>query len=335
MGADPDEIIFTSGATESNNLALFGLALRASPSRRRILVTAIEHKCVLAAALALEARHGFTVEVIPVDQSGMIDICALESTLGDDVLMASAMAVNNEVGTIQNIPRIYDALASCGIPLHCDAAQAPCALDIGKLANHADLVSISAHKMYGPMGIGALFIRRDIRSRMEPLIHGGGQQYGIRSGTLPVPLCVGIGAAAELVSGADAEFERLRTRQLSELLMNHLKEAGISYQLNGPVLPSRHPGNVNLCFTGQNAQDLLASLQPGLAASTGSACTTGMPEPSHVLRAMGFRTEHCDASIRFSFGRFTTEDEVSRAATLVAQSIHVHSATTIPFTPAD
>ena len=196
IGADPDEIVFTSGATESNNLALLGLARRAPADRRRILVSAIEHKCVLAAAQALREHESFTVETIPVDREGFIDLDSLENMLDDTVLTASIMAVNNEVGTIQNIPAISGILGSRGILFHCDAAQAPCAMDVGNLAAHADLISLSGHKMYGPQGIGTLYIRRDLQPDIEPIIYGGGQQNGLRSGTLPLPLCVGMAAAA-------------------------------------------------------------------------------------------------------------------------------------------
>ena len=210
IGADPDEIIFTSGATESNNLALLGLARRAPTGRQRILVSAIEHKCVLAAARALSVREEFTVETVPVDNEGFVDLSALEKCLDRSVLVVSAMAVNNEVGTIQDIPRIAALLAPYGIVLHCDAAQAPCAMDVSDLAVHADMVSLSGHKMYGPQGIGVLYIRRDLQDRIEPLIYGGGQQAGLRSGTVPMPLCVGMGAAAELLSGHAAFKERTR-----------------------------------------------------------------------------------------------------------------------------
>ena len=210
IGADPDEIIFTSGATESNNLALLGLARRAPTGRQRILVSAIEHKCVLAAARRLSVHEGFTVETVPVDSEGFVDLNALEKCLDRNVLAVSAMAVNNEVGTIQDIPRIAALLAPYGIVLHCDAAQAPCAMDVSDLAVHTDMVSLSGHKMYGPQGIGALYIRRDLQDRIEPLIYGGGQQAGLRSGTVPMPLCVGMGAAAELLAGHAAFEERAR-----------------------------------------------------------------------------------------------------------------------------
>ena len=321
IGADPDEIIFTSGATEANNLALFGLARPAPLGRSRILVTAIEHKCVLAAARALKTQHGILVDLVPVNHDGIVDIGVLEETLDDDVILVSVMAVNNEVGSIQNLPQISEILTPRKIPLHCDAAQAPCAMDVSALADHATMISISAHKMYGPPGVGALYIRREIQDCVEPIIHGGGQQSGLRSGTLPLPLCVGMGVAAELVTGPHAAQERETIRQLRDRFILCLKEAGAPFQLNGPPVASRHPGNANLCFTGFDAHELLASLQPRVAASTGSACTTGIPESSHVLQAMAFTPEHCEASIRFSFGRFTTSNEIDSAASLIAESL--------------
>lgn len=321
IGADTDEIIFTSGATEANNLALFGLARHTLSKRRRILVSAIEHKCVLAAARALEDREQFTVELVPVDSEGRIDLGALNEKLDDDVLLVSIMAVNNEIGVIQDIPAIASLLAPLGILLHTDAAQAPCAMDLHDLAYHADLISLSGHKMYGPQGIGALYVRRDLHDGIEPLIHGGGQQGGIRSGTLPLPLCVGMGAAASLCASGQAGIERQEIARLRDSFLRHLRNGETQVALNGPPNEYRHPGNANACFVGHNAQDILGVLQPHLAASTGAACTSGTPEPSHVLRALGLSTEESEASIRFSFGRFSTEDEIERAATLVLEAL--------------
>ena len=326
VGADPDEIVFTSGATEANNLAMFGLARRALPGRNRILVSAVEHKCVLAASRALTLREGFSIEIVPVLRDGMIDLSALETALGDSVLMVSVMAVNNEVGSVQNVSRISKMLSAHDIPLHCDAAQAPCAMDVANLASQADLVSLSAHKMYGPQGIGALFIRRGLQHRIEPLIHGGGQQNGLRSGTLPLPLCVGMGAAAEIVARSDAVSERRRIARQRDRFVRLLNEGGAPIVLNSPASGRRHPGNANLRFDGYDAQSVLGALQPKLAASSGAACASGVPEPSHVLRAMGLTAEQSDASIRFSFGRFTIDDEIDEGARLVLQALESLSA---------
>ena len=321
IGADPDEIIFTSGATEANNLALLGLARRAPAGRRRILVSAIEHKCVLAAARALSAREGFTVETIPVNGEGFIDLDVLERGLDGSVLVLSVMAVNNEVGTIQDIPRIAALLAPHDIPLHCDAAQAPCAMDVSDLAVHADLVSLSGHKMYGPQGIGAVYIRRDLQDQIEPLIYGGGQQAGLRSGTVPMPLCVGMGAAAAFLADRPAFEERIRVADQRDSFIRHLQRGHVAVTLNGAIGDRRHPGNANIRFDGFDAQDILGALQPQLAAATGAACASGTPEPSHVLGAMGLTEVQSKASIRFSFGRFTTDDDIEAAARLVLKAL--------------
>lgn len=321
IGADPDEIIFTSGATEANNLALLGIAQRGPPDRRRILVSAIEHKCILAAARAISTREGFGIETLPVDGDGFVDLSALEERLDRSILMVSVMAVNNEIGTIQDIPRIAEILAPHDILLHCDAAQAPCATDTSNLAIHADLVSLSAHKMYGPPGIGSLYIRRDLQGRIEPLIYGGGQQEGLRSGTVPLPLCVGMGAAAKLFAGREALEERKRVARQRDSFIERLQRGHAFVSINGSVGDRRHPGNANIRFDGFDAQDILGALQPRLAASTGAACASGIPEPSHVLQALGLTETQNKASIRFSFGRFTTDYDVKSAAHLILEAL--------------
>ncbi|MCB0625167.1 MAG: cysteine desulfurase [Saprospiraceae bacterium] len=322
IGAEPDEIIFTSGASESNNLAILGLGRRAAGrTRQRILVSAIEHKCVLAAARALADQCGFTVEVLPVDSAGRVSVAALEGRLADDVLLVSVMAVNNEIGTIQDIRGLAAAAHKVGAVFHCDAAQAPLALDTRHLASAADLVSLSAHKMYGPQGIGALYMRRDLHERIEPLIYGGGQQEGLRSGTLPVALCVGMGEAAGLLCIAEAQGLRERLRRLMEMFVGRISDLPWETRVNGPALTERHPGNANIAFVGFSAHDILQTLQPHLAASTGSACTTGIPEPSHVLRAIGLSGDMAEASIRFSLGAATTEDEIERAVSLIRTAL--------------
>jgi cysteine desulfurase len=325
IGADPDEIIFTSGATEANNLALFGLARRAAPGQRRILVGSTEHKCVLAAARALEARENVKVEQIPVDGEGFTNLDALTDQIDQTTLIVSIMAVNNEVGTIQDIPRIAEMLAARGVLLHCDAAQGATALDMSRLADHADLISLSGHKMYGPQGIGALYIRRDTQSKVEPIIYGGGQQSNLRSGTVPVPLCVGMATAAEIMQTDQGATERKRVADQRDAFVERLQASPYPISINGPIGERRHPGNANLQFEGFVAQEFLGVLQPHLAASTGSACTSGIPEPSHVLRALGLTPAQADASIRFSFGRFTTDAEIEEAALLVIKCLESNS----------
>ena len=317
IGSDPDEVFFTSGATESNNLALLGLGRRAPADRRRILVSAIEHKCVLAAARALEEQLGFVVDVIPVDSEGFVRLDVLEGMLDDSVLVASVMAVNNEVGTIQDVPRIGELLRSHGVLFHSDAAQAPAGMDVGDVATHADLASLSGHKMYGPKGIGVLYVRREHHDRIEPLIYGGGQQGGLRSGTVPVALCIGMAAAADIIRDEEGAGERRRISDLRDLFVRTLKEGVPATALNGSFGAGRHPGNANVRFDGLDAQDVLGALQPKLAASTGAACASGVPEPSHVLRALGLDDVEARSSVRFSFGRFTTADEVVAAGELV------------------
>ena len=323
IGSDGNEIVFTSGATEANNLAILGLARHDANTQQRILVSAIEHKCVLGAARALSSHERFTVDYVSVDSEGFLDLNKLESLLDDSVLLVSVMAVNNEVGTIQDIPAISNLVRSHGALLHCDAAQAPCAMDtmdMKELATYADLISLSGHKMYGPQGIGALFIGRDIHDRIEPLMYGGGQQEGLRSGTVPLPLCVGMAAALEIIVAEGCE-ERNRIARQRDMFIELLKETGFTIDVNGPTSDHRHPGNANIQFDGLDARDIIASLQPNLAASTGAACSSGIPEPSHVLRALGLTAEQSEASIRFSFGRFTTDDEVRKAANLVGTTI--------------
>ena len=318
IGADPDEVIFTSGATEANNLALIGLARRAPSDRRRILVSAIEHKCVLAAARSVAEREGFAVEIIPVDGEGFVNLDALKDMLDEKVLVVSVMAVNNEIGTIQDIKGISKLLSPHGVLFHCDAAQASCAMELGRLSTCADLISLSGHKVYGPKGIGALYIRRDVQDRIEPIIYGGGQQEGLRSGTVPTPLCVGMAAAVDILRSPEGPEERKRIAGQRDSFVRLLQESIPSVAINGPTGECRHPGNANLRFDSLVAQDILSSLQPHLAASTGAACTTGIPEPSHVLSALGLSASEAESSIRFSFGRFTTDAEIQQAADLVA-----------------
>ena len=320
IGADPDEITFTSGATESNNMALLGLGRRAAGgSRRRILVSGIEHKCVLASVRVLEERYGFTVEQIPVDRQGCVELGALDDMLGEDVLAVSVMAVNNEVGTIQDIEKISDHVRGHGILFHCDAAQAPIAMPIVALAMHTDVLSLSGHKMYGPKGVGVIFIARALQDRIEPLIYGGGQQNGLRSGTLPVPLCVGMGAAAQLLISDEAHEKRGALRCRRDAFVGLLTGLSWPISLIGPQGEARHPANASICFHGFSAHEILGALQPRLAASTGSACTSGIPESSHVLRAIGLDSDDADACVRFSLGFDTTDEDVEQAVRLIEE----------------
>ena len=323
IGADTDEIVFTSGATEANNLALLGLGINAlEGTRNRIIVSSIEHKCILEISSILQKRFGYQVDSLPVDSVGRVDHDALSELLDEDVLFVSIMAVNNEIGTIQDIPTLSKLIASSGAIFHCDGAQAPCAIDLDNMSNLVDLLSLSGHKMYGPQGIGALYIRRDLQSRIEPLIYGGGQQRNIRSGTLPVPLCVGMGAAAKQLQSAEHNCERIKLRERTRFFVNQLMELPHAIRINGPDSKMRHPGNANISFENLDARDLLNLLQPGIAASTGSACSSGIHEPSHVLLAIGLTASQAASSVRISPGRGTTLDCIEKAIHRISKCLN-------------
>lgn len=322
IGSDPDEIVFTSGATESNNLALLGICRRNTDKKRnRILLSSIEHKSVLAVGRALHSQLGLSVSLLPVDKEGRVIASVLADLLADDVLMVSVMSTNNEIGTIQDIPAISKAVREVGAIFHCDAAQAPLALEVGAFADWVDLLSLSSHKMGGPKGLGALYVRRELQSEIEPMIYGGGQQGGMRSGTIPVPLCVGMGKAAEICASSDMASERQKIGDLRDEFAGALQDLPWDIGINGPPAIRRHPGNLNLCFKGFSAHSILGALQPNVAASTGSACTSGMPEPSHVLRAIGLSDSDAESSIRFSIGRGTTAEDLAEAAECIADAL--------------
>ena len=317
IGADADEIVFTSGATEANNLALLGIARASPPARKRIVVSAIEHKCVLAAARAA-ADEGFDVITVPVAAGGIIDPRAVAAVVDGRTALVSVMAVNNEIGTVQPLSEIAALCDAAGAVFHTDAAQALNAFPIDVAMLGVDLMSLSAHKAYGPKGMGALFVRRGLRVRPKPIIHGGGQEGGLRSGTLPTPLCVGFGEACRILAiERDSDVQRMRV--LHDRFLAELLKSVPGLKVNGDQA-SRHPGNLNLLFPLIDASLLLQHLHPNVAASTGSACTSGQPEPSHVLRAIGLSPEHANASIRFGIGRFTTEHDVDEAARHVSNA---------------
>lgn len=322
VGADSDEIIFTSGATESNNLALFGLVGRRNGHKNKILLSSIEHKSVLAVARELTKKHGIECITIPVNHEGIVDVNFIAENTNDSVLAISINGVNNEIGTIQPLTNIGALARKHGVIFHCDAAQAPCALDIDVFEMNIDLLSLSAHKIYGPKGIGALYVRRELFNKIEPQIFGGGQQNNLRSGTLPVPLCVGFGKAAELLSDNNAISERKRIAALRDRFVNSLNmHNNWNIYSNGPNNCIRHPGNSNIRFEGVSAYDILAALQPEVAASSGSACTSGTTEPSYVLRAIGLNDDQASSSIRFSFGRFTSEGDIDEALGYINEAL--------------
>jgi len=319
LRADPDEIIFTSGATEANNLAILGLAHRATPARRRILVSTIEHKCVLEAARICAAR-GAKLELLPVSREGLVSLDDLKRRLGPDLLLVSVMLVNNEIGTIQPIGEIADLAHTAGAYVHTDAAQALATAPLDLSSADVDLLSLSGHKIYGPKGIGALFARRSIQGHLEPLMYGGGQQNGLRPGTVPVPLCVGLAEAVALMNGEDALEERQRLARLRDDLVAKLQRVDERILLNGPSTDTRHPGNASLRFPVE-ARGLLAALQPQVAASAGAACISGIEAPSYVLQAIGLSVEQAESSVRLSVGRFTLDREIDEAVALFAEAL--------------
>lgn len=318
INAEPDEIVFTSGATESNNLGVIGAARSRRAERSRIIVSTVEHKCVLASAAALR-REGWHVDIVPVDRDGVVRLEVLEALLSEETALVSIMAVNNEVGTIQPIDEIGRLCAAAGAWFHCDAAQAPAAIRINVDQAEITLLSLSSHKIYGPMGVGALYARSDVLSQLEPVTYGGAQEAGIRSGTLPTPLCVGFGRACELMLHQH-EHELVVLARKRDKLWNGIQSRLETARINGSS-SRRHPGNLNVRFHGYDASALLGTLQPRLAASTGSACTTGIPEPSHVLSALGISLSEAESSIRFGVGRFTTEQDIELAIDWIADAL--------------
>jgi cysteine desulfurase len=311
IGASPGEIVFTSGATESNNLAILGLAKGSSGHRRRIVTTAIEHKAVLNPFQELQKRD-FEVIVLPVDETGLVDLDAAEDAIREDTLLVSVQAANNEIGTIQPVTQISRLAHEQGAYVHCDAAQAVGKIPVDVDEWDVDLLSTSSHKLYGPKGVGALYVGGGPYALpMAPLMIGGGQERGLRPGTLNVPGIVGFGEACGLCQRLLPE-ESVRIAALRDRLEEAVLIADPSITRNG-ALGSRLAGNSSLTFPGIDAEALVINT-PDLAISTGSACTSGAPEPSHVLLAIGLDRQTANSTIRIGVGRFTTEDDISTAA---------------------
>lgn len=320
IGASAKEIVFTSGATESDNLAIKGVLEAYRDRGAHVVTSRIEHKAVLDACKHAE-RQGASVTYIEVDGDGRVDPEAVARAIRPDTVLVSIMLANNEVGTIQPIAEIGAITRARGVLLHCDAVQGLGRMPFDVEAMHVDLASISAHKMYGPKGVGALYVRRrNPRVRLIAQIDGGGHERGLRSGTLNVPGIVGLGEAARI---ARAEWERDRDHAaaLRDRLRDRLFELG-DVALNGPADPSiRHPGNLNVSFGGVESEALMLALKDDVAVSSGSACTSASLEPSYVLRAMGIDEDRAHASIRFGLGRFNTADEVERVAERVIAEV--------------
>ena len=316
IGADPREIVWTSGATESDNLAIKGVAQFHKAKGKHLITVQTEHKAVLDTMRELE-REGFEVSYLPVQSNGLLDLAVLEAAMRPDTLLVSVMAVNNEIGVVQDIDAIGRLCRSQGVLFHVDAAQATGKIPLDMHRQCVDLMSLSAHKSYGPKGIGALYVRRKPRVRIEAQMHGGGHERGMRSGTLPTHQIVGMGEAYRLAKEHMAS-ENARIRALRDRLLDRL--ADIPEVIVNGDLTRRIPHNLNMSFTFVEGESLLMGIK-GVAVSSGSACTSASLEPSYVLRALGLSDEVAHSSIRFSMGRFTTEQDIDRAAAQVRETV--------------
>ena len=319
VAADPKEIVFTSGATESNNIAIKGAARFAvrfagSSERRRVVTVATEHKCVLESVADL-AEEGFEPVLLPVRSDGLLDPDTLRDALASPTLLVSVMAVNNEIGVIQDIPALAAIAKDAGALFHTDIAQAVGKIPLDLAGWRVDLASISGHKLYGPKGIGALFVRRRPRVRLAPLFSGGGQERGLRSGTLPAPLIVGLGEACRLAQAEMADDTARIAAQRARLL-DALRRDIPGIVVNGSM-DRRIAGNLNLTFPGAAAAELMARA-PELCVSTGSACSSAEIEPSYVLRALGLPDAAAARTLRIGIGRFTSPADIDYAAAALA-----------------
>lgn len=314
IGARPEEIVFTSGATEANNLALQGI-MRSEQRRGDHLVTcATEHKCVLETAAHLR-RAGCRVDVLPVTRDGLVDVGAVIDALADDTALVSIMTANNEVGTLQPIAEIASACRARGIPLHTDAAQAAGKIPLDVKTIGVDLMSLSGHKLYAPIGIGALYVSDDSPVIPEPVIFGGGQERNVRSGTLPPYLCAAFGTASAIAM-EELASEGDRAAKLRARFLEIIRLAYPQVRVNCAGAP-RLPGSLSLTFPGVDADRLVGAVQPIVAFSTNAACSAGILQPSHILKALGLSEADAASTVRISFGRFNTEGEIVRAAELI------------------
>ena len=322
INAEPREVVFTSGATESNNMAVKGVgrffAELSQKAKRHMIIPVTEHKCVLESAKALK---GIGVEVtwLPVAADGIVDPLAVKQAIRDDTALVSVMLANNEIGVIQPLAEIGAVCREHGVYLHTDAAQAAGKIDIDVSAMNIDLLSLSAHKMYGPMGIGALYVRRKPRVRLAPLFDGGGQERTLRSGTVPAPLAVGFGAAAKLVTD-ETTSDHTRIRDLRDRLLKGLQQRVADTYVNGSM-DQRIDGNINIGFADTDSEALMEALKDQVAISSGSACTSASVEPSYVLRAIGLSDTDAHASVRMCIGRMTTTDEVDVAIEAISSAV--------------
>ncbi|KAI3985689.1 hypothetical protein MKX01_030603 [Papaver californicum] len=315
--ASPKEIVFTSGATESNNISVKGLMHFYKDKKRHVITTQTEHKCVLDSCRHLQ-QEGFEITYLPVRNDGIIDLQGLKSAIRPETGLVSVMAVNNEIGVIQPMEEIGKICKDFNVAFHTDAAQALGKIPIDVEKWNVSLMSLSGHKVYGPKGVGALYMRRRPRVRVEAQMNGGGQERGIRSGTVPTPLVVGMGAACELAM-KEMEYDEKRISGLQERLLIGIRSKIDGVVVNGST-ENRYAGNLNLSFAYVEGESLLMGLKE-VAVSSGSACTSASLEPSYVLRALGVEEDMAHTSIRFGIGRFTTEEEIDRAVELTVRQV--------------
>ncbi len=316
IGADPREIVWTSGATESNNLALKGAAQFYKTRGKHLITVKTEHKAVLDTMRELE-RQGFEVTYLDVQEDGLLDLAKFEAALRPDTILVSVMFVNNEIGVIQDIPAIGAMCRARGIIFHVDAAQATGKLAIDLATLPVDLMSLASHKTYGPKGIGALYVRRKPRVRLEAQMHGGGHERGMRSGTLPTHQIAGMGEAFR-IARIEMEEESVRIRMLQQRLIDGL--SGIEQTFLNGHADKRVPHNVNISFNFVEGESLIMGIK-GIAVSSGSACTSASLEPSYVLRALGRSDEMAHSSLRMTIGRFTTEEEIDYVVTTLKDRV--------------
>ena len=316
IGADPREIVWTSGATESNNLALKGAAHFYKSKGKHLITVKTEHKAVLDTCRELE-RQGFEVTYLDVQTDGLLDLEVLRAAIRPDTIVVSVMFVNNEIGVIQDMVAIGEICREKGIIFHSDAAQATGRVDIDLAILPIDLMSLTSHKTYGPKGIGALYVRRKPRVRLEAQMHGGGHERGMRSGTLPTHQIAGMGEAYRIAK-VEMHEENQRIRRLQERMLNGLKDVEEVF-LNGHA-QKRVPHNLNMSFNYVEGESLIMGIK-GLAVSSGSACTSASLEPSYVLRALGRSDELAHSSLRMTFGRWTTEEEIDYAVATIKENV--------------
>jgi Cysteine sulfinate desulfinase/cysteine desulfurase and related enzymes len=319
IGASSEEVIFTSGATEANNIALRSCAeFLLGLDKNHLITTGIEHKSVLETMKYL-SRNGFEITFIRVNRDGLLDLEELQKSIKSNTGLISVNTANNEIGVIQPIAQIAAICKERNILFHTDAVQAVGKIPINVKELGVDLLTLSGHKIYGPKGIGALYASKKLMYKLKPILFGGDQEYSIRPGTVPTPLCVGLGEACS-ISLSEMEMESERLLSLRSLFLDKLMSSCVGFKVNG-TLSERIPGNLSICFDGVDAEALIIAVKNRLAISTGSACTSSSIEPSHVLLGIGLDEKDAESTVRITLGRFTTEDEVAEAVDILTAAV--------------